>query len=366
MWRNRAMRHLVIGAMMKGIGGYGLVSWMPSFLIRTHDLSAAQVGLLLGVGLGVIGGLGAFLGGYLNDRLSKRRAGAGLAVIAVITAAVYPFSVGAYLVPELWLCGALLVFQIFGGGMYLAPSFALVQSLARLRMRSVAAAVKMLAINLIGLGTRALGGGGAERRAPPGVRGRLAAHRHADRRRVRGVGRAALLPEQPTPGGGARRGAARLTMVRLSDLPEHERAHLLDKNLGPLGPPAWVPPGKPLAERRVALVTTAGLHRRADAAFELTDASYRVLPGELQGSDLVMSHSSVNFDRSGFAEDVNLVFPIDRFRELADEGAIGGLASNHFSFMGAGLLPEAYEAPARDLARILHRDGVDTAFLTPV
>ena len=125
-------------------------------------------------------------------------------------------------------------------------------------------------------------------------------------------------------------------------------------------------PGKPLADRRVALVTTAGLHRRGDAAFELTDASYRVLPGELAASDLVMSHSSVNFDRSGFAEDVNLVFPVDRFRELAEEGVIGGLASNHFSFMGAGLLPEAYEAPARDLARILHRDGVDTTFLTPV
>ena len=106
-------------------------------------------------------------------------------------------------------------------------------------------------------------------------------------------------------------------MVRLSDLPEHERAHLLSKNLGPLGPPAWVAPGKPLADRRVALVTTAGLHRREDSAFALTDASYRVLPGELAASDLVMSHSSVNFDRSGFAEDVNLVFPIDRFRELA-------------------------------------------------
>ena len=155
-------------------------------------------------------------------------------------------------------------------------------------------------------------------------------------------------------------------MVRLSDLPDYEREHLLDKNLGPLGPPAWVPPGTPLRERRVALVTTAGLHRRSDPAFDLMDASYRVLPGDLGASDLVMSHSSVNFDRSGFAEDVNLVFPIDRFRELADEGAIGGLASNHFSFMGAGLLPAAYETSARDLARILHRDGVDTAFLTPV
>ena len=152
MWRNRAMRHLVLGAMMKGIGGYGLASWMPSFFIRTHDLNAAQVGLLLGVGIGVVGGLGAFLGGYLNDRLSKRRAGAGLAVIAVVTAAVYPVSVGAYLAPDLWVCSALLFVALFGSGMYLAPSFALVQGLARLRMRSIAAAVKMLAINLIGLG----------------------------------------------------------------------------------------------------------------------------------------------------------------------------------------------------------------------
>ena len=79
-----------------------------------------------------------------------------------------------------------------------------------------------------------------------------------------------------------------------------------------------------------------------------------------------MSHSSVNFDRSGFQEDVNLVFPIDRFRELAEEGVVRSLASNHYSFMGAGLLPEAYAAPARGLAKVLKRDGVDTAFLTPV
>lgn len=155
-------------------------------------------------------------------------------------------------------------------------------------------------------------------------------------------------------------------MVRLSDLPDYERAHLLEKNLAPLGRTPWVAPGTPLAQRKVALVTTAGLHRRTDTAFDLTDATYRVLPGDLTGADLVMSHSSVNFDRSGFQEDVNLVFPIDRFRELAEEGVVRSLASNHYSFMGAGLLPEAYAAPARGLAKVLHRDGVDTAFLTPV
>ncbi|HEX7035042.1 MAG TPA: glycine/sarcosine/betaine reductase selenoprotein B family protein [Pseudomonadales bacterium] len=155
-------------------------------------------------------------------------------------------------------------------------------------------------------------------------------------------------------------------MVRLSDLPEYEREHLLDKNMQPLGPTPWVAPGKPLSSRRVALITTAGLHRRSDTAFSMTDSSYRIIPGDLGGDDLVMSHSSVNFDRSGFQEDVNLVFPIDRFRELTAERVIGSLSSNHFSFMGAGLPPEAYAEPVRNLARLLHRDQVDTVFLTPV
>jgi D-proline reductase (dithiol) PrdB len=155
-------------------------------------------------------------------------------------------------------------------------------------------------------------------------------------------------------------------MVRLADLPEDEREHLLEKNMAPLGPTPWVADGKRLAERRVVLITTAGLHFRTDAAFDFADASYRVIPGDLDGSELVMSHSSVNFDRTGFQEDVNLVFPIDRFRELVDEGIVGSLASAHYSFMGAGLLPELYRESVRALARILKKDAVDAAFLTPV
>ena len=52
-----------------------------------------------------------------------------------------------------------------------------------------------------------------------------------------------------------------------------------------------------------------------------------------------MSHTSVNFDRAGFAEDVNVVFPIDRFRELEASGTIGSMADVHYSFMGAYLEP---------------------------
>ncbi|MFO1081820.1 MAG: glycine/sarcosine/betaine reductase selenoprotein B family protein [Reyranellaceae bacterium] len=155
-------------------------------------------------------------------------------------------------------------------------------------------------------------------------------------------------------------------MVRLLDLPEWEREHLLGKNLAPLGPTPWVESDRPLAERRIALVTTAGLHFRDDEGFRLNDASYRVIPGERDAADLVMSHASVNFDRTGFQDDVNVVFPIDRFRELVADGTIGSLAAQHVSFMGAGLLPQQYEQSVRALAGLLRRDGVDTVFLTPV
>lgn len=155
-------------------------------------------------------------------------------------------------------------------------------------------------------------------------------------------------------------------MVRLADLPDYEREHLLAKNLPPLGPPAWVPLTKPVAELRIALITTAGLHFRDDTAFEFADATFRPISGDEDANELVMSHSSANFDKTGFAEDVNLVFPIDRFRELVAEGKIGSLASVHYSFMGAGLMPDAYEMSASQVAGLLEQDKVDAVFLTPV
>lgn len=155
-------------------------------------------------------------------------------------------------------------------------------------------------------------------------------------------------------------------MVRLSDLPEYEREHLLHKNTPPLGPTPWVKRTKQISEMRVALITTAGLHFRDEAAFDLADATFRPIPGDADANDLIMSHSSANFDRSGFAEDVNLVFPIDRLKELADDEKIGSVADVHYSFMGAGLMPEAYEQSAEQVAGLLKQDKVDAVFLTPV
>lgn len=122
--------------------------------------------------------------------------------------------------------------------------------------------------------------------------------------------------------------------------------------------------GPPLSERRVAIISTAGLQRPGDRPFGFGSSDYRVIPSEAAGT-LHMSHLSTNFDRSGFQQDTNVVFPIDRLNELAAEGVIGSVADFHYSFMGA-LDPATMKDAADQLAGLLKQDQVDAVLLTPV
>ena len=92
---------------------------------------------------------------------------------------------------------------------------------------------------------------------------------------------------------------------------------------------------------------------------------YRIIPGDLDVKDLIMSHVSTNFDRTGFHQDLNVMLPIDRLNELQAAGEIGEVAEHHYSFMGA-TPPMAQEAVSRDLSQVLQADGVDGVILAGV
>lgn len=156
-------------------------------------------------------------------------------------------------------------------------------------------------------------------------------------------------------------------MVRLTDLAASDRENMLKKvpTLPRFDKRPWVK-GPVLKQRRVAIISTAGLHRRGDRPFGAGAMDYRVIPGDVKANDLVMSHMSVNFDRSGFQEDWNVAFPLDRLRELAREGVIGAVADFHYSFMGAVSPVTNYEAKAAELAAHLKADKVDAVLLSPV
>jgi D-proline reductase (dithiol) PrdB len=121
-----------------------------------------------------------------------------------------------------------------------------------------------------------------------------------------------------------------------------------------------------LQEARVAIVTSAALYPEGDSPFALEDVHFQKLPsGE---RNLKMGHVSPNFNRAGFATDLNVVYPADRIAELAERGSIGSVADFHYAF--AGNQPDTLSELRLDTgpacAKELLKDNVDIVLLTPV
>ncbi|RMF93593.1 MAG: hypothetical protein D6736_01505 [Nitrospinota bacterium] len=144
------------------------------------------------------------------------------------------------------------------------------------------------------------------------------------------------------------------------------RGHTFTK----LGPPPWTPLPKPLSTCTVALVTTAGVHRRDDQPFDMTDPdgdpSYREIPGDWPLEELTITHDY--YDHSDADKDLNIVFPLQRLQEFQAEGRIGRLAPVHYSFMGhidKHHLPVLLYETAPEVATKLKEQKVDVVLLTP-
>ncbi len=150
----------------------------------------------------------------------------------------------------------------------------------------------------------------------------------------------------------------------LSDMPEPMRGNLVNQHMPDYDETRCVE-GPPLKERRVSIITTAGLHRHQDQPFVPGRGEFRTIPDETEIAELITSHVSTNFDRTGLLQDINTVFPIDRLRELVADGTVGSVAADHYAFMGA-TPPTAHAELAKGLASDMKRDGVDAVLLAGV
>jgi len=153
-------------------------------------------------------------------------------------------------------------------------------------------------------------------------------------------------------------------MARLEYIPEPTATSIREIDCPDLGDPPFVT-GPALKDRRIAMISTAGLFTRGDRPFVGGDADYRAIPADVGENDLLVGHVSVNFDRTGYQRDRNVMFPIDRLRELAAGGIIGSVADTHFSFMGA-TNPIEMEAHVAPVIAQLNADRVDSVVLLPV
>ncbi|MGE5673085.1 MAG: hypothetical protein ACM3XM_04275 [Mycobacterium leprae] len=128
----------------------------------------------------------------------------------------------------------------------------------------------------------------------------------------------------------------------------------------------WTPWNTPVREAKVALITTAGLYLKhgLQEQFDLTipggDPTFREFPSVVSLEDLALSH--VSSDQGASSKDLNVLFPLERLKELAAAGYIGSVAPFAYSFMGHVTDPAALLSNyAVSVAYRLKRMGPDLA-----
>ena len=153
MFYNPVLRNIVAAGALIAFTGYASVIWIPIYLVRIHGMGTGEVGTYLALFIGVGGAIGIYLGGRLADLLAARHGEQWLPwIVAIVSLLGIPF---------LYFCftaatqtGALWAYALPAalGTVYVAPGFALIQNQTPTEMRSVAAAINLFIVNIIGLG----------------------------------------------------------------------------------------------------------------------------------------------------------------------------------------------------------------------
>ncbi|MXP14952.1 MFS transporter [Altererythrobacter confluentis] len=153
IFANRSAVWLVAAVTLTSMIGYALTGWTPAYLIRIFELNTLQVGNIVAPLLAVAGVMSGLGGGWLANRLAEKHGmHAQPLMVAGLKLAALPFLIWFYLAQSAPVAVGVYFFAALLQSSYLGPTFSLIQTLAPVKLRSVWAAITLLAINLIGLG----------------------------------------------------------------------------------------------------------------------------------------------------------------------------------------------------------------------
>ncbi len=152
IWDTPSLRQLLIGSTLIIIVGYGAVAWLPSYFIRTHGMSATQIGGILAIMIGFGGAIGTMFGGILADRLGKKDVRWNMWLVGIFGLIGAPFSILGYLADSAQAAILLLIIPTTIGALYFGPTLAMLHTLVKPEMRSLASAILLFINNIFGLG----------------------------------------------------------------------------------------------------------------------------------------------------------------------------------------------------------------------
>ena len=141
------------GFALFSLAGYGSSAWIPSFFIRVHHWTPAQIGLTYGLILAIFGTIGVIVGGRLGDRGHRMgQTDATLCIGMFAALAAIPCSLGFLLSDQYWVIIALLALGTFFFSMPFGCAPAGLQEIVPAEMRAQASAIYLFVINMVGLG----------------------------------------------------------------------------------------------------------------------------------------------------------------------------------------------------------------------
>jgi MFS family permease len=152
LWLQPSSRNLSLGYILLLTMALGLSPWYAAFMIRTHGMTTAQVGLWLGLIFG-FGGIASILsGGYIAGRWLADNERAQMRLTSLTIVSLVPCFAAFLLLPNKYQALIALIPLMIGLGLFVGPTFALMQRLVADEMRATTLAIVMLLANLIGMG----------------------------------------------------------------------------------------------------------------------------------------------------------------------------------------------------------------------
>ena len=132
----------------------------------------------------------------------------------------------------------------------------------------------------------------------------------------------------------------------------------------------WCPVYKPLEQSKIALVTTAGVHHKDQQPFDMNDdmgdPTFRILDDQTIADGYKITHDY--YDHRDAERDLNIVFPVQRLKDMQAADLIRSVSEMHFSFMGhidGHHVDALINRSAPEVARMLKDLEVDVVLLTP-
>ncbi len=151
LWRRRACRHLALALILFFTMGFGLAPWIAVFMMRTHGMGSADLGLWLGLITGIVGAASILCGGYVSSRWFADNEAGQMRLSALTIVLTVPCYVAFLLVPQKHLALIMLIPWTLVFNFFIAPTYALLQRLVADEMRATTMAVLMLLYNLVGM-----------------------------------------------------------------------------------------------------------------------------------------------------------------------------------------------------------------------